>query len=352
MIAPLLFAASLASAQGAASITQLKATFVESIDDKVKLKALQTLAGTAPTSAADVEALYDLFMRFPIDAARQAAVSSLSLLKPGVQDVEPLLLRAINDEDPASALFGMKGAEALRLKSAVPFVRKLAERKFKYEAMEKAPTVAERNAWSVEFEALAALAQLEGPKALPLLEKRAKEAPQVARLMGQYLWADSLPVVIRWNAGDVGDKERAIEALDAPVSAEALRASRQEMLRLVADPKADEELRHKLAVKVGLCSTHDEVTALLKDYDAATDAYAKELYAAAAFASRDVQVIPLLVKFAKEDPRPTVRAGARVELKELMTPADYRAVLEWAAKSDPDAENRDLAQRELKVLTY
>lgn len=352
MIAPLLLAASLAAAQGAPSIAQLKATFIESIDDKVKVDALQRLARTEPRSAADLEALYDLFMRFPIDAVREAAVSSVSRLRPGIPNVEALILRAINDEDPASQLFGIKGAEALRLKSAIPFVRKLADRKFQYQSMEKAPTVAERNAWSVQYEALAALAQLQGAKALPLLEKRSKEAPQVARLIGRYLWAEALPTILRWNAGGVDDKVRAVEALESQAPAETLRPAREAMLKIVADPNADADLRHKLAVKVGFCSNHEEVAAILKDYDAASDAYAKDLYAAAAFASHDAQVVPLLVKYAKEDPRPTVRAGARVQLKDLMPAADYRALLEWAAKSEPDAENRDLAQKELKVLTY
>ncbi len=185
-----------------------------------------------------------------------------------------------------------------------------------------------------------------------MLEKKSREAPQVARLIGQYLWTDALPLIVRWNAGEPAEKERAIEALEAPTSAAVLRPSRAAMLAVVADPKQDAELRHKLAIKVGLCSMHDEVAGLLKSYDEASDPYLKRLYAAAAFASRDPQAVPLLTKFAKEDPQPNVRAGARVQLKDMLPPAEYRAVLEWAAKNDPDADNRDIAQRELKVLTY
>ena len=69
--------------------------------------------------------------------------------------------------------------------------------------------------------------------------------------------------------------------------------------------------------------------------------------AAALFSSRDPQVAPLLLRFAKEDPQPAIRTGARLQLKDMLPATDYRALLEWAAKNEPDAENRDLALREL-----
>lgn len=355
MIHPLLLAVSLAraqEAQPAASIPQLKAVFIESTDDKAKVRALSELARTAPASANDVESLYDLFMRFPIDEVRGPVLGSLERLRPDVPGTETLLLRSLDDDDPASELFGLKGAETIQLKDAVPFVRKIAQRKFKYSTLEKAVTVDDRNRWSVQFEALAALAQLQGGRAVPLLEKKAQEAPQVARLMAEYAWPQALPTLVRWYSGSTEERLRAIEGLDADVAPAQLQPARARMLEIVGDEKADPELRHRLAAKVGLCSTHDEVTALLKSHDAAADPYTKRLYAAAAFASRDAQVVPLLVKFAKEDPTPNVRAGALVQLKEMLPAADYRAVLEWAAKNDPDQDNREVAQKELKVLRY
>ena len=345
LLAPLALAAAPARA---ASVLELKSLFQETVDDPGKARALAQLARTAPVTRQDIEALYDLWMRFPIDAVRQPVLTSLQRVAPRSPEAEGLLLRCLADDDDASLMFGIKGVERVHPPAALAPLRKLAERKFKFSSSAKAQTTADRNAWWVQYEALSALAEWEGAPALPLLKKRAKEAPEVAKIMALHLWKESLPVFLQWAKGNVEDKARASEGLDAPAPASALRATRAQMLEIVRDPLADAEIRHNLALKVGLCSSPEEVTALLKEHEATPEPYLKRLLAAAAFASRDRQIIPLLTSFAKTDPQANVRAGARLQLKDLLSPADYRALLQWAVKSDPDPENRDSAALELK----
>ena len=332
------------------SVRELRDAFVESVETDKKRQALARLAQTPPQSLGDVEALYDLFMRFPDETVRAATLDSLNRLTPAAQAAEPLVLRYIAQEEPESKLFGIKAAVKLHSTAAVPSIRKIAQRKFAQARADEAARPSDRNAWWTQYEALAALAQLEGEKALPLLEKKAKEAPPVARLMAMYLWPRSLPKVAAWSGAGAREQAMAAAALDAPIPLSALRATREKMLALVRDPKAPPELRHQLALRVGTSSTPEEVGALVKEQDAAADPALKRLLAAAIFASRDSQAAPLLLKYAKEDPQPGVRAGARLQLRDLLPPAEYRSLLEWAAQSDPDPENRETAKRELSGL--
>jgi hypothetical protein len=334
----------------APSVRELRDAFVEAVDTGKKRQALARLAETAPQSLGDVEALYDLFMRFPDETVRSSALDSLNRLTPAAQAAEPLVLRYIAQEEPESVLFGIKAAVRLRSTAALPAIRKIAQRKFAQARADEAARPSDRNAWWAQYEALAALAQLEGEKALPLLEKKAKEAPPVARLIAMYLWPEALPKVAAWSGGGAREQAMAAAALDAPIPLSALRATREKMLALVRDPKSPPELRHQLALRAGSSSTPEEVGALVKEQDSAADPALKRLLAAAIFASRDSQAAPLLLKYAKEDPQPGVRAGARVQLRDMLPPADYRALVEWASKSDPDPENRAAAARELSGL--
>lgn len=332
------------------SVRELRDAFVEAVDTDKKRRALARLAETPPQSLGDVEALYDLFMRFPDETVRSSALDSLNRLTPAAQAAEPLVLRYIAQDEPESELFGIKAAVRLRSTAAVPSIRKIAQRKFAQARADEAARPSDRNAWWAQYEALAALAQLDGANALPLLEKKAKEAPPVARLMAMYLWPQSLPKVASWAGGGAREQSLAAAALDAPIPLSALRATREKMLALVRDPKAPPELRHQLALRAGTSSTPEEVAALVKEQGAAADPAVKRLLAAAIFASRDPQAAPLLLKYAKEDPQPGVRAGARVQLRDMLSPADYRALVDWAAHSDPDPENREAAKRELSAL--
>jgi hypothetical protein len=331
-----------------ATVRQLHVRFVETVDNAAKQKVLDELARTAPVSQYDVEALYDLFMRFPDDAVRNPTLESLQLMSPSNIGAEPLVLRCLADQEADSVLFGLKAALRLRTPAALPLVKKIAGRKFKQPTATDAAIIAERNAWWAQYEALSVLAQWEGEEALPLIRKKAREAAGVARLLGTHFWKQELPEIIEWSRGGTADRARAYAAAVAPAPSAALRASREPMLTAVRDVRADGELRHQLALKVGASSLPEEVPSLLKEYEAAPDDFTKKLWAAAVFATRDQQAVPLLKRFAQEDPQPLVRLGARFQLRDLLPPADYRPVLEWAAKSEPDRQNRELAERELK----
>ena len=330
------------------SARELHVRFIETVDPAAKQNILNELARTPPATLYDAEALYDLFMRFPDDPVRKATLDSLQLMSPGAVDIEPLLLRCLKDEEPDSVLFGLKGALRLRPAAALPLIKKIANRKFRYKAVTDAPLMTERNAWWAQYEALAVLAQWQGAEALPLIRRKTGEAGGVAQLLGLFFWKESLPQIVEWTEGSSKNKARAYQALAAATPTPSLRATREAMLKLLRDPKADGELRHQVAVKIGLSSIPEEVSSLLKEYETTADDYAKKLFAAAAFASRDPQILPLLTRFAKEDPQPLVRAGARVQLKDMLPPADYRPLIEWAARNDPDPQNRELADKEMK----
>ena len=348
---PLAFAVAVfAAAQmtGPISVVGLKEQFIESIDPALQGRLLDQISRTPPATNNDIAALYDLFMRFPEDRPRQAAIRSLSLLAPSASNTESLFMGYLRDEEYEAQLFGIKGSLRLRSTRALPLIKKIAERKFVIGRVGESPLISERNAYSVQFEALAALAQWEGKSAMPLLLKKTDESARVAQILATHLWPESFKLICEWAIGK-SDKavEKAREAFAAEVPVSALRQTRAEIEKIVLDPKAPRALRHPLAVKLGLSSTPEEVASLLKLYHAMGDAESKLILSAALFASRDSQVIPRLTTHAKEHLDPRIRAGARVQLKDMLTPEQYRALTEWTAKSDPSAENRADAAREL-----
>ena len=70
----------------------------------------------------------------------------------------------------------------------------------------------------------------------------------------------------------------------------------------------------------------------------------------ALFASRHPQAIPLLVEHARTAKSAVGRAGALVQLREMMPPEEYRSLLEWVAENETNKENRAHARRELVEL--
>lgn len=350
----LLLAVSLASAQMTApiatpSVRQLHDEFIESIDDGTKREVLLKIARTPPVSARDVQALFDLFLRFADTRVREAALASIELMDPHSPSLEPVVTRFLDETEPEAVLFGIKACLRLRAPKALPAIRKIAERQFPVRSVQGSPFLTERNTWLTQYEALAALAKWEGAKTLPLLARRAEEAPLVARIMALYLWKESLPQIVKWaNSSSKQNKEKAAEALKAAVPAAAIRETREAMLKILRDRKADRELRHQLALKIGMSSTEGEVGTLLKEHQALSDKETKLMFSAALFASRSRQVIPLLEQHVKEHPEAPIRAGALVQLKDMLPPPEYRSLLEWASRHDPDPDNRQDASEQLK----
>ncbi len=328
-------------------VASLAESFNEAYDPKAKARLLRQLAAAQPVTPRDVQSLYEIFTRYADRGVRDSVLACLDRVDPRNMDLEPIFLGLLQQPDPEAKLLGIRGALTLRSPAALPLVEKLAKKRFAMTDPEQTVFVSKRNAWWNQYEALDALAQWKPKEAEPLLLKRSRQAPRLAAILARRFWKDALPLSRKWLAGDATDQQRAQEALRADVPSEQLRAARPEMLAIVLDPTAPGELRHQVALKLGLVSTEAEVSSLLKDYRSASDARTKVYLTAALFASRSAQVVPLLLDYAKTDPSPLRRAGARVELKELMAPADYRAVVEWAAKNDPDPANREQAQREL-----
>lgn len=337
-------------AAGSQTVLQLRDAFVESVNPDKKKAALAELARLPPDDARDLQALFDLFMRFPEEAVRNAALSSLELANPGNPQFDPLVTRYLRDEDLEGVLFALKAAARLRPPSALALVRDIAEKRFQESDPQSLAIVTERNRWWVQYEALSTLAAWEGEKALPLLLKKCDQAPAAARLLGLHFWRQALPQIERWSRGSARNRAKALHALKAPVPHPDLRATRGEMLRHLRDPKAPKDLRHQLALKLGRSSTAEEIAELLREYDALTDKGARLYYQAALFSSLDPQVIPLLRKTALESKDPRARAGAVAQLQGMLPAPEARTLLETVLAKDSDPENRREFSDQLKAL--
>lgn len=313
---------------GSPSVSLLKERFLGATLESDRVTLLTQITKTTPVSAQDVSALFDLFSRYPAPELRRGVMESLARLEPENPQLEPLFITYLQQSEPESQLFGINGAFRLRSRRALPLVRKIAERKFASSSVASINALSDRNAWWTQYEALSALAQWEGEKSLRLLRKKAKESPAVAGLLGRYFWRQTMPDLKKWALStDPAEHERAIEAAEAPIEPADARATRDDMLALVRDPKTDDEVRHRLALKVGACSTDDEVDALIREHDKAADDKMRLVWAAAVFAAHSPHSVPLLARYARLSPDEPTRAGARVELVNLIGEDKTRALL-------------------------
>jgi hypothetical protein len=332
-----------------ASIVELHDRFVESTDDDSRRAVLGEISRAHPRTLRDIKSLFDIFTRFPQNAVRDAVMASVRRLEPADAALEPAFMEYLKLPESEARLFGINGAFRLRSLRALPLIQRMAERRFAFKSPGESPILSDKNLWWTQYESLSALAQWQGAQALPLLRRRAEEAPAVARLMAMYLWKESLPDFVKWAGSRGPGQELAQEALTASVSAPQLRAARPEMLRLLRDRKANRELRHQLALKVGVSSTAEEIDSLLAEQAAAKDPETQLTLAAALFASRSPRTVPWLKKLSAEDPDPQTRLGALMQLRLLLPAAEVRPLLEAAASHDPDADNRQSAGELLKA---
>ncbi|MBI4371606.1 MAG: hypothetical protein HY552_04845 [Elusimicrobia bacterium] len=332
-----LLSASLAAAQTRnPSVAELKERFQSAVQDGDRGQALALLRRTPPVSAQDVTALFDLFERFPTLEVRRAAMDSLALMPANNPTLEPLFVRYLKQPEPNAQLFGVNGAFRLRSLQALPLVRRIAGRRFDAADASDISVLSGRNAWWTQYEALSALAQWEGEKALPLLRAKTEESPAVARLLGSFFWRQTFPSLRPWSQSkDEAVRRRAAEAAAAAIDPADARATREEMLAVVGDPAADAELRHQFALKAGACSADEEVDALLKAHDAATDDKTRLLWAAAAFASLNPRAAPLLARYALRAPDEASRNAARAQLEGLLGPEKSAALLAETEKTGP-----------------
>ena len=314
---------------GAPTVAVLKGRFTDTNDSAERTKLLRQIAATVPVSGQDVANLFDLFSRFTDPFTRECVMASLARLAPGSPQLEPLFMTYLRQPEPEAQLFGINGAFRLRARAALPMIRAIAERKFSATAVTETTMMTERNAWWTQYEALSVLAQWEGEKALPLLERKAKESAKVGTLLGRYFWRQTLPKLRAWSdSGDLLASERAVLAVTAPIDLADARATRPQMLALLRDPKVDAEVRHALALKVGASSNDEEAEALVREHDAAVNDTERLYWAAAAFSSRSPKIVPLLVRYSRQTRDDVMRKGASEQLADMVGEDEARKLID------------------------
>ncbi|MEK7388258.1 MAG: hypothetical protein AAB036_01020 [Elusimicrobiota bacterium] len=317
----------------ALTVSLLKDRFTEAVDIDAKNKILVQIAKTSPTTSQDVSALFDLFSRFPDNAVRKAVMDSLALIPPDSPQIEPLFITYLKEPEQESQLFGINGAFRVRSRQALPLIRAIANRKFAAPNATETTVLSERNAWWTQFEALSVLAQWEGDKALSLLRKKSLESPAIGRLLGRFYWKQTLPQLKEWSlSSNQNSRERAVNAASASIEPADARATREEMLAIMRDSKVDRDVRHQLALKVGLSSTDEEIEALLGEHDAVKNDSDRLFWAAALFISRNPKIAPLLVRYARNTSDDALRLGATSQLEDMFGPAEASRMIEGDKK--------------------
>ncbi|MBI4679514.1 MAG: beta-N-acetylhexosaminidase [Elusimicrobia bacterium] len=322
------------------SVTELHESFVATVDDAQRARIIERLGAATPVTTRDVQRLFDLFIRFPTLPVRGAVMRSLHRLDPKASHLEAIFLSYMEEDDAEEVVFGINGALVIRCPACLPKIREFAQRPLPGEDPADILMLSEKNAWWAVYEALSTVAQWEGKDALPLLKRQVKESPRVAEIMARYLWKESFPTIIDWATGSKRSRARARWAFRADVPPKALRETREAMLKILRDKKADRELRHQISIKVGVSSTEEDVAALLGEYEVAKDTDTRLALSAAVFASGSSQAIPLLKRYVGENANPLSRAGALGQLRSMLPKPEYRELLEWVSKNDPNPDNR------------
>lgn len=332
---------------GNLSVAKLASLATEAIEDVDRAAALESLAQTEPRTFDDLRMLLDLYTRGE-PRARQAAENSLSRLSREAQSFGPFFTNLLSDSDPFFQTFGMNGAYRLRYAPALSLIRALASKPFKFREAGPSLMPLESNRWHAEFQALRILALWEGKSALPLLVKRAKEAPSAASLMAELLWEESLDTIISWSESS---RARAQDCAKAAWSAnpprEALLRTASSLRKLILDTGKELLTRHGAALKLGPILEDAGVQDLIRERAQAKDEKTRLLLEAAIFASGNPAAIPLLEEHVRRNTSPEGRAGALLQLRGMLPQERYRALLQWVAQNDKDDENRRNALSEL-----
>lgn len=313
----------------AASVTVLKDRFIEAGSSAERTKILDQIAKTPPVSGQDVAHLFDLFSRFTDAYTRDSVMSSLARIAPGSPQLEPLFMTYLRQPEPEAQLFGVNGAFRLRARAALPVIRSIAEKKFGASSVTENNMMTERNAWWTQYEALSALAQWEPEKSYALIEKKGLESAKVGALLGRYYWKQTLPKLRAWTeSGDLIASERAALAVAAPIDLADARATRDQMFKLLRDPKVDAEVRRHMALKIGTSSTDDEAAALVAEHDTIKDDAERLYWVTAAFSTRSARIIPLLVRYARQTGDETMRRGATAQLVDMVGEAEAKKLID------------------------
>lgn len=315
-------------------------------DDRARL--LNRLGEVKPRNDKDLRGLLNLYSRED-SAARLKVEASLARLSPDDAGLAPFFRSLLEDEEPVFQIFGLLGAARVRDARSNELVRALAEKPFPAPEPSFGLSPADANRWTLQYNALRVLAEWEGEKALPLVLKRSKEAPGVAEIAAVLFWEKSLPDFVTWSESrQAEDRDRAAKAWAAPVPRAALSATKARLWELALDRRLKVETRHRAAIKLGVCAEEADVDRLLAER-AKAEGKARALLDAGLFASRHPKAVPVLTEYAKTSADPVARAGAMFQLRSMLPFAEYRELLRWAAKNDPDPENRANAAAELRT---
>jgi hypothetical protein len=333
----------------AGSISSLRLLFQESYKPEEKVKILEAIAARRARTGADLRALMSLFMTTDRSAQAASETSVRRLEKPQDSAFAPFFLALLEEEDPRLRMFSLIGIDRLRPEEALPVLHTVAKQKFEIPkpSLRTAPRPA--NEWTFHYEALGLLASWEGEKVLPLLHKRAEEAPTVAELASNYLWAENLPQLLKWSKAKRGDDRLRADAAwgaDAPV--ESLRKTKAELWKTVENRRFDEQIRRHAARKLGFAADDADVDRLLKRRETSSKRE-RLLWETAIFASRNEKAVPLLRTYALEHENSDSRAAALSQLSGMLSPEEYRKLLIRMAESDPDPANRKRARRTLEL---
>lgn len=329
------------------NVAKLAEAYIMAVRGEDRVRVLNRLGQVRPKDPADVRALMNLLARED-SSARAKVEASMSLLSPADPTLGPVFLALLQDEEPSSQTLGLVGASRLRVPQALDMVRALAKKEFPAAQLSLSMSPADANRWALQFAALRVLADWEGESALPLILKVAKEVPAAGEVAAAFFWEKALDELVAWSeSGKPADLTRAAKAWGATVACEKVAPTKPRLWSLAVDRRRKVETRHRAALKLGQCADEADVDRFLAER-AKASGKDRALLDAGLFASRHAKAVPILVDYAKTAPDPIVRAGTLYQLRTMLPAADYRALLEWAAKNEPDAENRANAAAELR----
>lgn len=310
-----------------------------------KGRLLDQLGKTKARTDADLQALMNLYSRGSPAIQRQVE-ASVALLGPAEAVAAPFFEALLEDEDPQTQTLGLAGAARLRSPRALELVRALAEKPFTAPEPTISMNPLDNAHWRLQFTALGVLAEWQGEKTLPLIIKRAKEVPAAAELAATLFWVEGFDKFVAWSeSGRPEDQALASRAWSAATPFKTLRTTKDKLWELVLS-RRKRETRHRAAVKLGLTAEDADIDRLLAERSKTAESD-RPLLDAALFASRHLKAIPILTGYAKSSRDPLARAGALFQLRSMMSPDEYRALLKWVAANDIDAENRANAAAEL-----
>jgi hypothetical protein len=323
------------------TVSELKKIYTAEFRPREKKRVLKAIGRTKPRGNDDIRALLDLYNRHE-GLVRRPIQRSLRRLSPQDQHFSRFFTTLLKDENPVFKSFALLGALQIRSDKNLPAIFAIASQSLD---RPEAP-----HDVMASVQALRVLAAWKASGAFKLLKRQTKRFPELSEILATYYWKETLPLLEQWSSSKKpDDRARTEAAWRASVPHKDLRTTTQRLREIVLEPKTSKFARHQAAIKLGFAADDQEVDRLLALHTKTTDENIQTHLKTALFASRNTKVIPLLVDYAKTHPSALHRIGAVSELKEIMPKKEYRALLAWIEKNDPNEENRKIAGIELSA---